>query len=69
MLNQFPLAPIWAISNFTKIRGEIRNLVFIAGVLDTGYKLFIGVKQISFVADVVETGDKHLLSNISANFC
>jgi hypothetical protein len=32
----FPLAPIWAISNFTKIRGEICNVVFIAGVVDTG---------------------------------
>jgi hypothetical protein len=32
----FPLAPIWAIANLTRIRGEIRNLVLIAGVVVTG---------------------------------
>jgi hypothetical protein len=34
---------IRAISNFcTKIRGDIRNFVFITGVNDTGDKLFTG---------------------------
>jgi hypothetical protein len=30
---------------FTKIREDIRNFVFIAGVVDTGEKLFTGVND------------------------
>ncbi len=67
----------------TKIRGNIRSFVFIAGVVDTGDKLFPGLKIFSFVvlsqnfpvsnffpfvAGVVDTSDHPLLSNISTNF-
>jgi hypothetical protein len=41
---------------FSKIRGDIRELMFIAGVNDTGKKLFSGV---------VETGDKFFIVDIS----
>ncbi len=43
-----PLAaeyPSGAISNFTKLHGDIHNFVFIACVNDTSGKLFIGVKD------------------------
>jgi hypothetical protein len=42
-----------------KIRGDIRKLLFIAGVNDTGDKLFSGVNDSGekFIAGVVDTGD------------
>ena len=43
---------------FSKIRGDIRELMFIAGV-NTGEKLFSGVNDTGekFIAGVVDTGD------------
>ncbi len=41
-MNQFPLAPEYSVGQFwifTKIRGDIRNFVFVAGVVVTGEKL------------------------------
>ncbi len=38
---------------FTKIRGDTRNFVFIAGVVDTGDKLFTGVIDIGDTGIVV----------------
>ncbi len=46
----FPRAPagyIGAISIFTKIRGDIRNFLFIAGVNSTAEKMYTGVNEIS----------------------
>jgi hypothetical protein len=42
-----------------KIRGDIHELLFIAGVNDTGDKLFSGVNDTGekFIASVVDTGD------------
>jgi hypothetical protein len=42
-----------------KIRGNIRELMFITGVNDTGDKLFSGVNDTGekFIAGVVDTGD------------
>jgi hypothetical protein len=37
--------PEGSLQIFTKIHGDIRNLVFIAGVNNTGDKLFIGVND------------------------
>jgi hypothetical protein len=34
-----------AIYNFYEIRGDIRNFLFIAGVVDTGDELFTGVND------------------------
>ncbi len=53
-----PLGPFWI---FSKIRGDIRELMFIAGVNDTGEKLFSGVNDTGekFIAGViVDTGQK-----------
>jgi hypothetical protein len=38
----FPLGPL---RFFSKIRGDIRNFVFIASVVDAGHKLFTGVND------------------------
>jgi hypothetical protein len=42
-----------------KIRGDIRELLFITGVNDIGNKLFSGVNDNGekFIAGVVDTGD------------
>jgi hypothetical protein len=44
---------------FSKIRRDIRELMFITGVNDTGEKLFSGVNDTSekFIAGVIDTGD------------
>ncbi len=44
---------------FAKIRGDIRELMFITSVNDTGEKLFSGVNDTGekFIAGGVETGD------------
>ncbi len=46
-----PLGPFWI---FSKIRRDIRELMFITGVNDTGEKLFSGVNDTgeNFVAGV-----------------
>ncbi len=51
-----PFEPFW---NFSKIRGDIRELMFITGVNDTGNKLFNGVNDTGekLIAGVVDTGD------------
>ncbi len=51
-----PLEPFWI---FSKIRGDIREFMFITGVNDTGNKLFSGVNDTGekFIAGVVDTGD------------
>ncbi len=51
-----PLGSFWI---FSKIRGDIRELMFISGINDTGEKLFSGVNDTSekFIAAVVDTGD------------
>jgi hypothetical protein len=52
----FPLEPFCI---FSKIRGDIRELLFITGVNDTGNKLFSVVNDTGekFIAGVVDTGD------------
>ncbi len=49
---RIPLGPFWI---FLKIRGGSRELIFIAGVNDTGDKLFSGVNDTSekFIAGVI----------------
>ncbi len=44
---------------FAKIRGDIREWIFIAGVNDTGDKLFSGVNDTGekFIAGVFDTGE------------
>ncbi len=51
-----PLEPFWI---FSKIRGNIRELMFFTGVNDTGDKLFSSVNDTGekFIAGVAETGD------------
>ncbi len=51
-----PLVPFLI---FPKIRGDIRELMFITGVNDTGEKLFSGVNDTGkkFIAGVDDTGD------------
>ncbi len=51
-----PLGPFWI---FSKIRGDIRELMFITGVNDTGEKLFSCVNDTGekFIAGVNDTGD------------
>ncbi len=51
-----PLGPFWI---FSKIRGDIRELMFIAGVNDTGEKLFSGVNDTGekFFGGVNDTGE------------
>jgi hypothetical protein len=53
-MNQFPGTPehpLGPLQIFTKIRGDIRNFVFITSVNDKGNKLYTGVN---------DTGDKLL---------
>ncbi len=51
-----PLGPFWI---FSKIRGDIRELMFIAGVNDTGEKLFAaGVNDNGDKFFIVDTGQK-----------
>ncbi len=57
-----PKAPkysIGAVLNFFEIRGDIREWIFIAGVNDTGDKLFSGVNDTGekFIAGVNDTAD------------
>ncbi len=51
-----PLEPFWI---FSKIRGDIRELMFITGVTDTGDKLFSGVNDTGekCIAGVIDTSD------------
>ncbi len=59
-MNQCPpgpqVEPFWI---FSKIRGDIRELMFITGVNNTGDKLFSGVNDTGekFIAGVNNTGD------------
>jgi hypothetical protein len=55
-----PLEPFFWI--FSKIRGDIRELVFITGVVDTGDKLFSGVNDTGekCIAGVVDTGEQFI---------
>ncbi len=48
------MGPFWI---FSKIRGDIRELMFIAGVNDTGEKLFAGVVDTG-KKFIVDTGQK-----------
>ncbi len=54
-----PSIPLEPFSIFLKIRGDIRELLFITGVNDTGNKLFSGVNDTGekFIAGVVDTSD------------
>jgi hypothetical protein len=45
--------PLGKFRIFTKIRGDTRNFVFIAGVVDTGDELFTGVIDIGDTGIVV----------------
>jgi hypothetical protein len=62
-MNQCPPGPQvlqWdRLEFFAKIRGDIRERIFIAGVNDTGDKLFSGVNDTGekLIAGVVATGD------------
>jgi hypothetical protein len=62
-MNQCPPGPQvfhWGrFSIFLKIRGDIRECIFIAGVIDTGNKLFSGVNPNvkKVMASAVDTGD------------
>ncbi len=62
------MGPFWI---FSKIHGDIHELMFITGVNDTGEKLFSGVNDtgekfispwhgFSVIAGVVDTGDKFI---------
>jgi hypothetical protein len=53
------LEPFWI---FSKIRGDIRELMLITGVNDTGDKLFSGVNDTGdkFFAGVVDTGEQFI---------
>jgi len=54
-----PSIPLEPFGIFSKIRGDIRELMFITGVNDTGDKLFRGVNDTGeeFIAGVNDTGD------------
>ncbi len=58
-----PQAPKYSIGAgcefFSKIRGDLRELMFITDVNDTGEKLFSGVNDTGekFIASVVDTGN------------
>ena len=62
-MNQCPPGPQvfhWSYFEFfSKICGDISELMFITGVNDTGDKLFSGVNDTSekFIAGVIDTGD------------
>ncbi len=59
---QAPKYSIGAFLNFSKIRGDILELMFITGVNDTGDKLFSGDNDTGekFIAGVVDTGEKFI---------
>ncbi len=59
---QAPKYSIGAFLNFLKIRGDIRELMFITGVNDTGDKLFSGVNDTGeiFIACVVDTVEQFI---------
>jgi hypothetical protein len=65
-MNQCPQGPQvfhWSLFEFfAKIRGDIRELMFITGVNDTGDKLFSGVNDTGekFIAGVVDTGEQFI---------
>ncbi len=54
-----PLEPFWICS---KSRGDICELMFTTGVVDTGDKLFSGVNDTGkkFIAGVVDTGEQFI---------
>jgi hypothetical protein len=45
-ISPWPL-PLWPFRVLSKIRGDIRESMFVTGVIDTGDKLFTGVNDIS----------------------
>ncbi len=53
---------IGAFLDFSKIRRDFRELMFITGVNDTGDKLFSGVNDTweKFIAGVVDTGEQFI---------
>jgi hypothetical protein len=55
--------PLGPFRIFSKIRGDIPELMFIAGVNDTGEKLFSGVNDTGekFIAGVNDTGEYRVL--------
>ncbi len=59
-----------AASIFSKIRGDIREWMFITGVNDTGDMLFTGVNDISdkFIAGDNDTGDKFVAGDNDAGY-
>ncbi len=66
-MNQCPPGPKvfhWSLffEFFQKFRGNIRELMFITGVVDTGDKLFSGVNDTGekFIAGVVDTGEQFI---------
>jgi hypothetical protein len=54
------MGPFWI---FSKIRGDIRELIFITSVNDTGEKLFSGVNDTTdtFFGGVNDTGEYRVL--------
>jgi hypothetical protein len=52
--------------NFSKIRGDIRELMFITGVNDTGDKLFSGVNDTGekFIVGVIDTGEQFIFPGV-----
>jgi hypothetical protein len=59
-MNQCPLGPqVCHWGRFSKILGDIREWIFIAGVIDTDDKLFSGLNETGekFIAGVNHTGD------------
>ncbi len=54
-----PQAPKYSIGAILNFFGDIRELMFITGVNDTGNKLFSGANDTGekFIAGVVDTGD------------
>ncbi len=59
---QAPKYSIGAFLIFSKIRGDIQELMFIAGVNDTGDKLFSCVNNTGkkFIAGVVDTSEQFI---------
>jgi hypothetical protein len=57
-----PSIPLELFRIFLKIRGDIRELMFITGVNDTGDKLFSGVNDTGkkFIAGVIDTGEQFI---------
>ncbi len=73
-MNQCPPGPQvfhWGCYEFKKILGDIRELMFITGVNNTGEKLFSGVNDtgkkispchgFSVITGVIDTGDKFII--------